>query len=361
MRTSAWSFVEPCKKCSKLELFTAPYAIWGTGRVAQAFYRTYCAPEGKKPIFWVDSNAAKHGSRIAGIEVVAPETFYQRSEDMYAKGERLAVVIGATGIFLLEILSLLERKMVKAAVYSAVQIDASCYFSAESARVEKIVQRLADEKSRHIYRSLIENMKSGRHVDFSLYEPNQYFGNDVIGELARGEVFVDAGVCHGEEIDRAIHGGGIFVHGFEPDAENYAYLLKKYEGRDDVRIHPCALWDKDERLVFQSNAATPSASRLAGADAHEEAAGIAARPLDDVLQGAACTLLKMDIEGAEYNALLGAAKTIEQHRPKLAVCVYHSLEDYVRIPELLMERYPFYRFFLRQHSATSGETVLYAL
>lgn len=151
MRTSAWSFVEPCKKCSKLELFTAPYVIWGTGRVDQAFYRTYCAPEGKKPIFWVDSNAAKHGSRIA------------------------------------------------------------------------------------------------------------------------------------------------------------------------------------------------------------------ARPLDDVLQGAACTLLKMDIEGAEYNALLGAAKTIEQHRPKLVVCVYHSLEDYVRIPELLMERYPFYRFFLRQHSATSGETVLYAL
>ena len=112
MRTSAWSFVEPCKKCSKLELFTAPYVIWGTGRVAQAFYRTYCAPEGKKPIFWVDSNAAK---------------------------------------------------------------------------------------------------------------------------------------------------------------------------------------------------------------------------------------------------------TIEQHRPKLAVCIYYSLEDYVRIPELLMERYPFYRFFLRQHSATGGETVLYAL
>lgn len=191
------------------ELFVAPYVIWGTGRVAQAFYRTYCAPEGKMPLFWVDSDAAKHGSRITGVEVVAPETFYRRSEAAYAMGERLAVVIGATGIFLLEILSLLERKMVKAAVYSAVQIDASCYFSAESARVEKIVQRLADEKSHHIYRSLIENMKSGRHVDFSLYEPNQYFGNDVIDELARGEVFVDAGVCHGEEIDRAIRGGHI--------------------------------------------------------------------------------------------------------------------------------------------------------
>ena len=190
------------------ELFAAPYVIWGTGRVAQAFYRTYCAPEGKKPIFWVDSNAAKHGSRIAGIEVAAPETFYQRSEDMYAKGGRLSVVIGATGIFLLEILSLLERRMVKAAVYSAVQLDAACYFSAEHARIEKIAQKFSDEKSRHIYRSLIANMKNGRPVDFSLYEPNQYFGNDVIGELARGEVFVDAGVCHGEEIDRAIHGGG---------------------------------------------------------------------------------------------------------------------------------------------------------
>mgnify|MGYP000843798867 FL=1 len=346
---------------SLAELFAAPYVIWGTGRVAQAFYRKYCKTESEKPIFWVDSNATKHGSCIDGIEIFAPEAFYRRSEAAYVKGERLSVVIGATGIFLLEILSLMERKMVKAAVYSAVQLDAACYFSEERARVEKIARRFADEKSRYIYESIIRNMKGGRLVDFSLYEPNQYFGNDVIGELARGEVFVDAGVCHGEEIDRAIHGGNIFVHGFEPDAENYAYLLKKYEGRDDVRIHPCALWDKDERLVFQSNAATPSASRLTGADAHEEAAGIAARPLDDVLQGAACTLLKMDIEGAEYNALLGAAKTIEQHRPKLAVCVYHSLEDYVRIPELLMERYPFYRFFLRQHSATSGETVLYAL
>lgn len=155
--------------------------------------------------------------------------------------------------------------------------------------------------------------------------------------------------------------GGIFAHGFEPDAENYAYLLKKYEGRDDVCIHPCALWDKEERLVFRSNAATPSTSRLAGAEVHEEVQGIAARPLDDVLQGVSCTLLKTDIEGAEYNDLLGAAKTIEEQRPKLAVCIYHSLEDYVRIPDLLMERYPFYRFFVRQHSVTSGETVLYAL
>ena len=191
------------------ELFSAPFVIWGTGRVAQAFYRAYCEKSsGEKPLFWVDSNAAKHGKRIDGIEIAAPEVFYRESEAAYAKGERLSVVIGATGIFLLEILSLLERKMVKACVYSAVQLDAACYFSGESERVAKITQGFADEKSRHIYRSLIENMKNGRPVDFSLYEPNQYFGNDVIGELARGEVFVDAGVCHGEEIDRAVHGGG---------------------------------------------------------------------------------------------------------------------------------------------------------
>ena len=78
------------------ELFVAPYVIWGTGRVAQAFYRTYCAPEGKMPLFWVDSDAAKHGSRITGVEVVAPETFYRRSEDVYAEGGRPSVVIGAT-------------------------------------------------------------------------------------------------------------------------------------------------------------------------------------------------------------------------------------------------------------------------
>ena len=83
-------------------------------------------------------------------------------------------------------------------------------------------------------------------------------------------------------------------------------------------------------------------------------------PLDEVLKEPA-TFIKMDIEGAEYNALLGAEQMIRQHHPRLAICVYHSLEDYIRIPLLIRSFYHGYQFYFRHHSVTSGESVFYAI
>jgi hypothetical protein len=71
------------------------------------------------------------------------------------------------------------------------------------------------------------------------------------------------------------------------------------------------------------------------------------------------TFIKMDVEGAEMKALYGARKTIEKHRPKLAICLYHNIEDFWNIPLLLSEWAP-YRFHIHHHSNTYLETVLYA-
>lgn len=73
------------------------------------------------------------------------------------------------------------------------------------------------------------------------------------------------------------------------------------------------------------------------------------------------TYIKMDIEGAEYQALLGARKTIAERKPKLAICTYHKPEDMWEIPGLLLEINPKYQFFLRHYSFADNETVLYAL
>jgi FkbM family methyltransferase len=43
--------------------------------------------------------------------------------------------------------------------------------------------------------------------------------------------------------------------------------------------------------------------------------------------------IKMDIEGAEMDALIDAERTIRSHRPKLAISVYHSLQDFVHVPK----------------------------
>ena len=69
----------------------------------------------------------------------------------------------------------------------------------------------------------------------------------------------------------------------------------------------------------------------------------------------------MDIEGAEYKALLGAEKTIKKYKPKLAICIYHKPEDVWEIPWLIHQFNPNYKFYLRHYSLTSPETVLYAI
>lgn len=71
--------------------------------------------------------------------------------------------------------------------------------------------------------------------------------------------------------------------------------------------------------------------------------------------------IKMDIEGAELKALEEARNTIVNYKPKLAICVYHKPEDIIEIPLYIHKIVPEYRFYLRHHSKTAEETVLYAI
>lgn len=73
------------------------------------------------------------------------------------------------------------------------------------------------------------------------------------------------------------------------------------------------------------------------------------------------SFIKMDIEGSEYEAIKGAEGTIRRYKPKLAICVYHRLEDIVQLPKILLEYNSEYTFYLRHYSFASNETVLYAL
>ena len=72
--------------------------------------------------------------------------------------------------------------------------------------------------------------------------------------------------------------------------------------------------------------------------------------------------IKLDIEGFELRALMGAKDTIKKYKPKLAICLYHRPEDLFTIPLWIKDTFPSvdYRFFLDHHSIHSEETVLYA-
>lgn len=73
------------------------------------------------------------------------------------------------------------------------------------------------------------------------------------------------------------------------------------------------------------------------------------------------TFIKMDIEGAEMEALKGAESIIKSQKPKLAICVYHKEQDMTEIPIFIKKLVPEYKLFMRHYSNDAGETVLYAV
>ncbi|MDL2314524.1 FkbM family methyltransferase [Desulfovibrio sp. OttesenSCG-928-C14] len=70
--------------------------------------------------------------------------------------------------------------------------------------------------------------------------------------------------------------------------------------------------------------------------------------------------IKMDIEGAEPDALRGAEKTLRAFKPKLAVSIYHRTEDYQSIPAYLNGLDLGYRFYLAQQSFSDADIILFA-
>lgn len=71
--------------------------------------------------------------------------------------------------------------------------------------------------------------------------------------------------------------------------------------------------------------------------------------------------IKLDIEGAELQALQGAANTIMRDQPVLAISAYHRPQDLWMLPKYIRKLCPEYRIFFRQHHLNSFELVLYAI
>ena len=84
--------------------------------------------------------------------------------------------------------------------------------------------------------------------------------------------------------------------------------------------------------------------------------------LDSLLRHEKVSFIKMDIEGSELEALKGAQTIIKEQRPKMAICVYHKIEDLWKIPLFLHKINPEYKIYIRHHAKFwVSETVCYAI
>jgi len=71
-------------------------------------------------------------------------------------------------------------------------------------------------------------------------------------------------------------------------------------------------------------------------------------------------MIKMDIEGAEMQALTGAKSVIAKHKPRLAISIYHKIDDYWEIPLAIKAMDPSYKLAFGHHTPALGESMIYA-
>lgn len=228
-------------------------------------------------------------------------------------------------------------------------------FEAHRAEWEALHARLADQESRRQFRDIVNFRLSGDLHFMQGYadiQDRQYF-EDFLHLQAQGEVFCDVGGFDGYTTEQFVRHcpGYACAHLFEPVEGNMTIAQKRLSGLRDIHFHAYGLSDRKQTLRFSVNG---SGSRL-------DATGESEIHLDrlDRLVTDPVTFIKMDIEGAEADALSGSESLIRRFHPRLAIAAYHRVDDFRVIPDRVLSIRDDYDIHLRHYTEGTTETVLF--
>mgnify|MGYP000258701313 CR=1 FL=1 len=218
-----------------------------------------------------------------------------------------------------------------------------------------------DEMSIEVYRCFLQTHMQRKPVAIPVRPRNeQYFPKDI--KLNKGySHFVSCGAYDGDSIRllNEMHGKVEEIICFEAEPAIFSRLSSylSEHGRslaNNITAFPCAVYSDESIMNFTS--ATGLGSRLS----EQGSAQVQTAALDHVLPNFSPSFISMDIEGAEPEALKGAENMIREHRPDLAICVYHSPNHLWDIPLYINSLGLGYKFYLRNYTSFTIETVLYA-
>lgn len=180
------------------------------------------------------------------------------------------------------------------------------------------------------------------------------------------EVFVDCGCYDGGTCYKFVgwcgRKGYDQIYSFEADPANYENCKKLLEPLGKCELFNYGTARLKETVYFASKGFETSCI-VSKSEAEkmnfEGVTSIETISLDEALAGKKVTFIKMDIEGAEYDALLGAEKLIKENRPRMAISVYHKDLDFIILADLVLKMHPDYRISFRHYGFDELETIMY--
>ncbi len=193
-------------------------------------------------------------------------------------------------------------------------------------------------------------VKNDRFLNFTLAEEAiDIYGRREEGPR-KGDVVLDCGANIGVFTRKALNAGAGLVVAIEPTPLAIECLRRNFpseiaEGR--VIVVPKGVWNRVDTLELASGGEGNSVGNSL----------VLGRNLKNKIQVPLTTIdllagelhldrvdfIKMDIEGAEKQALTGATETIRKFRPRMAIASEHLPDDFTAIPQTVKAIWPGYQ------------------
>ncbi|MGC1784916.1 MAG: FkbM family methyltransferase [Acidobacteriaceae bacterium] len=326
---------------------------------------------GVRPIAISDNNPELWGTSIEGIPLLPPREAAER----FGKSAHFFVSIRNERHWYRETLEQLTKlgctRLSSAApiawrflekLPSFLLYDQPHKLYEQADRVLRAAEIWADDASRDEYLAQIRLRALGDPSGLSQPAAEESYFLDGIFEARSDDVFVDCGAFDGDTIRSVIYEQRQFarIEAIEADSHSFARLAEyvatlEPQLHNKIRVHQCAIGSRQGPVRFEDTGRVDSKISDVGQIVVDMV------PLDVMFEWKSVSMIKMDIEGGEFDALLGAQQVTQRDRPILAICVYHCQEDIWRLPLLMQRLCPEYRMYLRAYRGDGIQTVAYAV
>lgn len=388
------SYKEYVASCQERKLI-----LFGAGKGAKEIIFHYYPND--EIAFICDNDKEKEGKKILGISVYLPEKLYESPDEyvvLITVKDNFAIksilqqlkAMNVTHCYpaaILQFANMVTRYIDLGSLNKYVSVGEMQYHELNTYKVvqdnmKKILtvrEMLSDEKSKKLFDNYIEkvqyNVNSYDDISDDVYE--HYF-TDGIFKYSDEEILVDGGAFDGADTIRfaeLLKQEGKRLkksYCFEPDCENFRRTCnnlrnyyssdinydfgKQIAENDNFMVYQAGLYDRNAGVGFRTCGS--QISRLT--EQVESAGSVSTACLDDILSNEKVSFIKFDLEGADIPAILGAEKTIKKNKPKLALSIYHNIEDLWEIALMIKSFVPEYKLFVRHHSAYFWDKILYA-
>lgn len=362
------------------------FFIFGTG-VAGRTTKNYLESMNKKVVGYIDNNLSRIGKFIDGIMVFPPSVL---------RKSKFPIIV-SSGWFIEIAHQLIEefnfeccKDFVPFYAYDWFMFNihiGSEFFElliSSYDKISHIMKQIKDEYSKELllkilrYRSLFLNPENLNLEELPYYYEHKFYNEKSLLDksvtllkskgsykhyaLSRNyKIIIEAGAYIG---DTAILFSELYpeakIFSFEPCPENFKILVRNVAEYKNVVPINLGLWRHTKKASINFNFVNPRTTTI---DISSDKGNIDLISIDELVKERKLKpdLIKLDIEGAELEALEGAKETLEKYYPDLIVAIYHKGKDLWEIPSFIINNFPHYKIYIHHSDVFIGSTKLIAV